>query len=80
MSAFYFMKKFFALAKEVEEVSKSESFNISKRNPMYFSCVKEEILEEYMTRIYPERILSKYDVFLKDNEEYIEFKAEIGIE
>ncbi|MBQ8474335.1 MAG: helix-turn-helix transcriptional regulator [Clostridia bacterium] len=73
------LKKFFELAKEVEKVAESKNFDISKRNPIYFSCIKEEIPEEYMTRIYPERILSKYDGFLKDNKEYIEFKTAIGI-
>ena len=71
------LRRFFELAKQVKDVATSADLNISKRNPVYFSSIKEEILEEYMTNIYPEKALSKYDKFFGEDEEYNKFKREV---
>lgn len=70
------IKHYFALAEQVREVAKSDSFDISVRNPMYFSDIKEEILEEYMPNIQPEKIFYKYNSFFGDDEKYQKFKNE----
>ena len=68
------LKRFFALAEEVKTVAQSKDFNIAVRNPIYFSNISEEIGEEYMTNIYPEKALGKYNAFFGDDEAYIQFK------
>ncbi|MBQ2686387.1 MAG: tetratricopeptide repeat protein, partial [Clostridia bacterium] len=71
------LRRFFELAKQVKDVASSSDLNIAKRNPVYFSSIKEEILEEYMPNIYPEKALSKYDKFFGEDEEYNKFKREV---
>ena len=71
------LKRFFALAEQVRTVAQSSDFNIAARNPMYFSNISEEIGEEYMSNIYPEKALGKYDAFFGNDEAYIQFKQSI---
>lgn len=71
------LRRFYALAEQVKEVAKCEDLNVAARNPMYFSGLTEEIGEEYMTNIYPERALYKFDGFFGDYEEYLRFKKEV---
>ena len=71
------LKRFFALAEQVKAVAKSSDFNIAVRNHIYFSCISEEIGEEYMSNIYPEKALAKYDPFFGDDEAYLQFKKEV---
>ena len=71
------LKRFFALAEQVKAVAQSSDFNIAVRNPIYFSNISEEIAEEYMSSIYPEKALGKYDAFLGEDEAYLEFKKTI---
>lgn len=71
------LKRFFELAEQVRAVAKSSDFNIAVRNPMYFSNISEEIGEEYMPNIYPEKALRKYDAFFGEDEAYIEFKKSV---
>jgi hypothetical protein len=44
---------------------------------MYFSNISEEIEEEYMSNIYPQKALGKYDAFFGEDETYIEFKKSV---
>ena len=71
------LKRFFTLAEKVKMVAQSKNFNIAVRNPIYFSNISEEIGEEYMSNIYPEKALGKYDAFFGDDEEYLVFKKSI---
>lgn len=72
------LKRFFTLAEQVKEVAKRTDFNIAVRNPIYFSSISEEIGEEYMANIYPEKALSKYDTFFGEDESYLQFKKEVN--
>ncbi len=72
------LKRFFALAEQVKAVAQNSDFNIAVRNPMYFSNISEEIGEEYMSNIYPEKALGKYDAFFGEDEAYIQFKKSIA--
>ena len=71
------LRRFYSLAEQVKNVAKCTDLNISARNPMYFSALTEEIGEEYMTSINPERALYKFDSFFGDDEEYLRFKEEV---
>ena len=72
------LKRFFVLAKQVKSVAQSSDFNIAVRNPMYFSNISEEIGEEYMPNIYPEKAFNKYDAFFGEDKTYIQFKESIA--
>ena len=72
------LKRFFVLAKQVKSVAQSSDFNIAVRNPMYFSNISEEIGEEYMPNIYPEKAFNKYDAFFGEDKAYIQFKESIA--
>lgn len=71
------LQRFFALAVQVKDVAKNSDLNIAVRNPMYFSNISEEIGEEYMPCIYPEKALKKYDAFFGENEAYLSFKNSV---
>jgi len=71
------LRRFWSLSEQVKEVAKCEDLNIAARNPVYFSSLTEEIGEEYMTSINPERALYKFDSFFGDDEEYLRFKKEV---
>lgn len=73
------LKRFFALAVQVKAVAKSGDFNIAVRNPIYFSNISEEIGEEYMANIYPEKALPKYDSFFGNDDAYLQFKKEMNV-
>lgn len=72
------LKRFFALAELVRGVARNHDFNISVRNPIYFGSIKEKIEEEYMSNIYPEKVLPKYDPFFGDDGDYLQFKKDIA--
>lgn len=71
------LRRFLTLAQQVKAVSKSSDLRITARNPLYFSDIAEEITEEYMINIYPEKAFYKYDDFFGDDEEYLQLKKEI---
>ena len=71
------LKRFFALAEQVRAVARSSDFNIAVRNPVYFSNISDEIAEEYMSNIYPEKALGKYDAFFGEDDAYIQFKKSV---
>ncbi len=72
------LKKVVALADDVHNVASSESFEISKRNYMYFSTLEDDsACEEYMTDILIDRLLMQYDTFFGDYKEYADFKNKL---
>ncbi len=71
------LKRFLALAKQVEAVAQSRDFNISVRNPMYFSNISEGIGEEYIQDVHPETALKQYDAFFGEDEAYLQFKKSL---
>ena len=71
------LNRFFTLADQVRSVAQSSDFNIAIRNPIYFSNISKEILEEYMADIQPERALGKYDAFFSEDEAYSQFKKSV---
>lgn len=77
------LRRFFELADQVKSVSQSPDFSVSTRNPLYFSgigkSIQEKFEEEYMSNIYPERALGKYDSFFGDDGDYLRFKEELGV-
>lgn len=64
------LEKFFELADDVRKVAKSKSLNIADRNYYFKDISDKNILEEYMSDVYPGRALNKYDEFLKDEPRY----------
>lgn len=68
---------YFQLAEQAKKVAKNCDFHIAARNPLYFSSVESKILEEYITDLHPETILSGYDKFFGDNPWYAAFKKEV---
>ena len=72
------LKLIFVYVKEqVRAVARSSDFNIAVRNPVYFSNISDEIAEEYMSNIYPEKALGKYDAFFGEDDAYIQFKKSV---
>jgi len=73
------LKRFFKIAEQVKQVAQLTDMNIAHRNPTYFHAISEQILEEYMNGIYPEKALPKYDTFFGDDESYLQFKKSVAI-
>lgn len=64
--------------KDVKRVELSESFDIANRNPMYFSCVYEEYAkEEYMNNLNTDNLLSCFDSFFGNDENYLHLKNQV---
>lgn len=70
------LREFIDIAKQIKEVAKSEDFNIAVRNPMYFGSISEPIYEEYMSDVFPSRILPKFEAFFGDDESFANLKKE----
>ena len=69
------LKKFAATAKYMNPEARGEDYQIGKRNPLYFSTLRDaDVSEEYMTTVYFDKWLSKYDGFFGDDEDYRKFK------
>ena len=67
-----------AIISQMKSVEKSDSFDVSARNPMYFSLIDDEgKLEEYMSGFKMGNMLSAFDKFFEDDKEYIQFKKSI---
>jgi len=64
------LERFAELAKQVQDVAKSEDFTLKARNPMYFSELCGDESEEYMTGIFPEKILKSFESFLGGDEKF----------
>ena len=43
----------------------------------YFSGITEEILEEYLSDVFPEKALGKYEAFFGEYEPYVQFKDSV---
>ena len=63
---------------QMKSVEKSDSFDISARNPMYFSHIDVEGQEEYMSGFKMGNMLSAFDKFFGDDEAYLAFKQSIN--
>ena len=69
------LKTFASLTKHLNQNAKAEDYQISLRNPMYFSTIDDlSTQEEFMTTIYFEKLLPRYDSFFDNDEEYLSFK------
>lgn len=68
------LRDFFGIADAVRAVAKSEDFHLSARNTYFAEVGKEDILEEYMNEVFPERVLKKYEAFLGDEPEFCALK------
>ena len=71
------LKRFISLTEQVKDVAAVSDLNIAVRNPMYFSGISEDLGEEYMSNVYPEKALRKYDAFFGEDEKYIQFKKTV---
>ena len=74
------LKTFASLTKHLNPTAKAENYQIGVRNPLYFSTIKDpSTQEEYMTRVYFEKLLSHYDGFFENDEQYLNFKHELQL-
>lgn len=72
------LKKFVSLAKCLNPNAKSEDYQIGVRNPLYFSSITDSgTCEEFMTKLYFDKLLSRYDSFFGDDEQYRMFKNDL---
>ena len=72
------LKTLVFLTKCLNPDAKSEYYQIGMRNPLFFSSIKDpDIQEEYMTTIYFDKLLSKYDTFFGNDEQYLAFKKDL---
>ena len=69
------LKTFASLAKYLNQNAKAEDYQISLRNQLYFSTIDDlGTQEEFMTTIYFDKLLPRYDSFFGNDEEYLNFK------
>ncbi len=69
------LKTFASLTKYLNQNAKAENYQIGLRNHLYFSTIDDlGTQEEFMTTIYFEKLLSGYDSFFDNDEEYLNFK------
>ena len=69
------LQTFALLTKYLNQNAKAENYQIGLRNPLYFSTIDDlGTQEEFMTTIYFEKLLSKYDGFFDKDEKYLSFK------
>lgn len=69
------LKTFASLTKYLNQNAKPENYQIGLRNPLYFSTIDDlGTQEEFMTGICFENLLSDYDSFFDNDEEYFDFK------
>ncbi len=64
------LRNFFGIADAVRAVAKSEDFHLSARNTYFAEATKDDMQEEYMSEVSPERVLKKYEVLLGDEPEF----------
>ena len=69
------LKAVASLAKYLNPNAKAENYQIGLRNPLYFSTIDDlGTQEEFMTTIYFDKLLPRYDGFFDNDEEYLNFK------
>ena len=68
-----------SLRSQVRENAKSESHHLAFRNPLFFSALREdpEVQEEWGEEFPMALLLTKYDGFLKDSEEFRALREEM---
>ncbi len=60
------LQDFFSIADAVRAVAKSEDFHLSERNTYFAEATDRDIEEEYMSEVFPERVLQKYATFFEN--------------
>ena len=74
------LKNFVLLTKHLDPNAKAEKYQIGQRNPLYFSTINDPgTQEEFMTSIYFSKLLSDYDGFFENDEQYLSFKKELSV-
>ncbi len=74
------LKTFASLTKYLNSNAKAENYQIGVRNPLYFSTIEDPgTQEEFMTMVYFEKLLSKYDSFFENDEQYLTFKNDLQL-
>jgi len=69
------LKALASMAKYSDPNARAENYQIGLRNPLFFSTVDDPgTQEEFMTAVYFERLLSEYDRFFENDEEYLRFR------
>ena len=69
------LKKLASLTNYLNPNAKAENYQIGVRNALFFSTIDDpSTQEEFMTTIYFEKLLSKYDSFFDNDEKYLNFK------
>ena len=69
------IKQVFDFGKQINSAEKKSDFHISARNPLYFANMDScEAMEEYISTIHYESMLSSFDIFFGSDEEYIRLK------
>ena len=72
------LKALASLAKYLNPNAKAEDYQIGLRNPLYFSTIDDlGTQEEFMTTIYFEKLLPRYDSFFDNDEKYLNFKNDL---
>ncbi len=75
------LKSVARLSEYLNPNAKAELYQISVRNPLYFSTIQDPgTVEEFMTKIYFDKLLSGYDSFFENDEEYLSFKKSVTAE
>jgi transcriptional regulator with XRE-family HTH domain len=74
------LKAFASLTKYLNENAKAENYQIGLRNPLYFSTIDDlGTQEEFVTTIDFDELLSRYDAFFENNEQYSAFKKDLKL-
>ena len=74
------LKIFASLTKYLNPQAKAENYQIGRRNPLYFSTINDMgTQEEFMTTIYFDKLLSRYDNFFENDKQYLNFKKELQL-
>jgi len=69
------IRKVFAFGTQINSAEKNRDFHISARNPLYFANMdNREAMEEFISTIPYESMLSSFDTFFGCDEEYIRLK------
>ncbi len=64
------LRKFFGIADAVRAIARSGDFHLSARNTYFAEAAKDDMQEEYMSEVFPERVLKKYEALLGNDPEF----------
>ena len=72
------LKEIANLSKYLDKNAKAENYQLGVRNPLFFSSIDlPGVQEEYMTTIYFDKLLSGFDGFFGNDEQYLNFKKDL---